>query len=84
MLPFLDERKMSGSIMAAHGKRGLDIPSEMDAPSSKVDPDLKEASADILRAIEDRSPIDLASAIKACWEICSSSGEDEYDDQGEE
>lgn len=79
MLPFLEPKKMSTTIMASHGKSDLDANSEVG-----MDGDMKEAAADCLRAIEEKSPIALAHALKACFEIYDSQPHDEGEHTYEE
>lgn len=69
MLPFLDPKKSITTIMSARaGKPGhQELQSEQEAPGSEIDPSLKSASEDILAAIEAKSPIDLAQALKAAF-----------------
>lgn len=87
MLPFLEPKKMSSVISAKRGKVGLEEAPEVLAPGSELDPGLQEAAQDIMRAIEAKSSIDLAKAIKAAFEICDSApheeGSDEMEQQGE-
>lgn len=64
--------------MSRRGKGpDVEVASEVEAPDSQMDPALKEAAADILRAIETKSVMDLAKAIKAAYEICDSSQEEQ-------
>lgn len=72
MLPFLEPKKMSSVIIAKRGKTDLHQADESLAPESEMDPGLHEAAQDILRAIDAKSSIDLAKAIKAAFEICDS------------
>ena len=70
-LPFLEPRNLSGSIMSSHGKSDVETSSEIDSPDSKIDPDMKEACLDFMRAIDSRSPRDLMHALTDfldCWE----------------
>lgn len=82
MLPFLDKKKTVSVIMAKRGKSpDIEVNSEMEAPGQEIDPVLKEAATDILRAIETKSVIDLAKALEAAYEACEAS--DESEDQME-
>lgn len=77
MLPFLAPKKMVSVIVSQRGKNDLhDVNSEVEAPGSDMDPGLQEAAEDMLRAIDTRSPMDLAKALKAAFEIC-----DSYEDE---
>lgn len=78
-LPFLDRKKMSSVISSRRGKSpDIEVNPEVEAPGSEMDPGLKSAAEDLLRAIESKSVIDLAKALKAAIEMCSSY-EDTYE-----
>jgi len=65
MLPFLAPRKMTSVIIARRGKNpDVEVNPEVEAPGSNMNPALKMAAEDFLRAVDTRSPIDLAKAFK--------------------
>ena len=68
MLPFLEPKKMSSMVIARHGKSDLDAHPEIDHDDS-IDPDMKEAAADVMRAFESKSVIDLAKALHSAFMI---------------
>jgi hypothetical protein len=70
MLPFLDKKKIVSVISAKRGKPDVEVNSEMEAPGSELSPGLKEAAEDLMRGLEAKSPIDIAKALKAAFEIC--------------
>lgn len=79
-LPFLDRKKMSSVIASRRGKSpDIEVNPEVEAPGSEMDPGLKSAAEDILRAIESKSVIDLAKAIQSAFEICGSMPQEESD-----
>lgn len=69
MLPFLDKKKIVSVIV---NKRGRDIHDVKPEISKDVNPKLESACEDILLAIDDKSVIDLASAIKAAFQALDS------------
>ncbi len=83
MLPFLDSKKIVSVIAARKGKSDMEVKPEVEAVGGEIDPGLKSAAEDIMRAIESKSVIDLASAIKAAFEVCDSY-EDAPQMEGEE
>lgn len=85
MLPFLEPKKMSSMVIARHGKSDLEANPEIDHDDS-IDSDMKEAAADVMRAFESRSVIDLAKALHACFEIYDSMPHEEgpHEDDEEE
>lgn len=91
MLPFLEPRKITSIIIARHGKSDLEGNPELEAPDGSsseeegLDPDFKEAAADVMRAFENRSVIDLARALKAAFELFDSGphSEDEHEEDEE-
>ncbi|MBK8455600.1 MAG: hypothetical protein IPL34_20180 [Thiofilum sp.] len=70
MLPMFDKKKVASVIMERRGKRDLEVNIEVEAPESDMDPGLMQAAEDLLRAIDDRSIMDIARAMKAAHEIC--------------
>lgn len=72
MLPFLEPKKMSSVIIARRGKSDIESSPEVDMSEDKLDPGLKEAAEDMMRAFESKSVLDLAKAFKAAHEICES------------
>lgn len=81
MLPFLDKKKTVSVIMSKRGKNpDIEVNSEVEAPESDLDPSLKMAAEDILRAIETKSVIDLAKALKSAYGACEG-GEPEMAEQ---
>lgn len=70
-LPFLEPKKITSIIIARRGKNpDLEAAPEVEAPGSEMNPALKMAAEDILSAIDARSPMDLAKAIKSAYEAC--------------
>jgi hypothetical protein len=85
MLPFLEPKKAVSVIIARHDKPGLEVNPEMEAPESEINPALKACAEDLLRAIDDRSIIDIAKALECACEICSMMPqENEEEEEGEE
>ena len=72
MLPFLEPKKIVSVMVSRRGKTPVETQPEVEMGENKVDPSLKEASEDILRAIESKSVIDLAKAIQSAFYICDS------------
>lgn len=72
MLPFLHSKiKGNGAMIAsAPGKADLEMKSE-DNPNSEMQ-ELEFMAEDILRAIESKSPIELAKALKQLFEVLES------------
>lgn len=71
MLPFLHGKKLAGSIISQRGKHPDLMPAqEVEAPGHEMDGRLKTAAEDILRAIESKSPIDLAHALHSAFQAC--------------
>lgn len=63
-LPFLNPKKMSSMIMAVRKKGDVEVAPEIESGDG-VDPDLKEAMIDLLRAMDAKSPVDMAHAFQA-------------------
>lgn len=83
-LPFLDPKKIAMSVVATKMKKsgGVQVKPEVEAPDSDMDPGLKAAAEDILKAVQDKSVMDLAKAIKAAIEVCGAA-EEPTEDMGE-
>lgn len=69
MLPFLEPKKVAGGIISQRGKPDLAVNPETPAPDSDVDPAMQSIGEDILRAVNDKSPIGIAKALQASWDI---------------
>lgn len=82
-IPFLNPKKAVGVVISHRkGKLGIEVKSEQggDYPDG-----LKEACEDILRAVDERSVLGMAAAIKAAFEICDAyPNEESNEEQGEE
>lgn len=73
MLPFMDRKKIVSTISSRRGKTpDIAMNTEIEAPDSEMDPGLKNAAEDVLRAIETKSPMDLAKALRMVYEACGS------------
>lgn len=83
MLPFLDKKKAVGVIISRRGKEDLqNVKSEMIAPNDdSQDPAMHAAAEDVLRAIDQRSVIKLAAALKNAFVIAD---RDDQEDPAEE
>lgn len=83
-LPFLDPKKIAMSVVATKMKKsgGVEVKPEVEAPDSEMDPGLKAAAEDILKAVQDKSVMDLAKALKAAFMVCDSY-EEPAEDMGE-
>lgn len=82
MLPIHDKKRMMSFLGERRlGKGDTEVASEVLAPESEIDPALREAATDILSAIQNKSVIDLANAIKAAFEVCSSYDDMEYSEE---
>lgn len=80
MLPMLDKKRMSTAILQRRkGKLDVEVSPEIQKPSEDQYPELTEAATDILSAIESKSPLSLAKALKAAFEICESYPHEEMD-----
>lgn len=79
MLPFLDRKKAVGVIIARRGKDDLhDVKAEVVAPhDDSQDPAMHAAAEDVLRAIDQRSVLKLASALKNAFQIADRDTTDE-------
>lgn len=84
MLPFMEPKKIVTIIAARRNKPGVQINPEVEAPGSSMDPGLKEAAIDLLRGIEAKSPMDIAKALKAAFELCDSMPHEEGPHMNEE
>jgi hypothetical protein len=81
MLPFLEKKQISGSIMSQHGKRDLQTNGEIDL--SGAPHGAKAASQDILRAIQSNSPHDLMRAMHSFYKHIDSI-EEAYEDESDD
>lgn len=73
MLPMFDHKKIVSVIASKRGKNpDVEVAAEVEAPGQEMDPALKAAAEDILRAISTKSVIDLAKALRAAYEVCES------------
>lgn len=80
-LPFLDRKKMSSVISSRRGRSpDIEVKPEVEAPGSEMDSGLKSAAEDLLRAIESKSVMDVAKALKCAHEICESLSPEDYDE----
>ena len=72
-LPFLDPKKIAASVIATQMKKkkgDVEVAAEVEAPDSEMDAGLKEAAMDLMRAIEQKSVIDVGKALKAAFMVC--------------
>jgi hypothetical protein len=76
-LPMFEKKKASSVILERRGKRPMEVNMEIAAPGADMDPGLMEAAEDVLRAINEKSPMDLARALLAAFEICDSAPHEE-------
>lgn len=83
MLPFLEPKHMSTTIIARRGKPDLEASPEKDM-TEDIDPGLKEAAEDLMRAVESKSVIDVAKALKSAFEICDAYPHQEGEHTNEE
>lgn len=81
MLPMFDHKKIVSVIAARKGKPDVEINTEVEAPGSDMDPGLKAAAEDMLRAFESRSVMDMAKALKAAYECCEASPADDQEQE---
>jgi len=72
MLPMFEPKRAAGAIIARRGKTDAVVAPEVEAPGSEVDPALKSAAESILSAIDHKSVLDLARALKDAHEACES------------
>lgn len=88
-LPFLDKKKIAGTIMEKRSKEGnREYSTEV---ADEEDPDdgdyLSQCAGELLAAIERKSPSDIARAFRDMFEHCESEPHEEYDgdeDDGED
>lgn len=76
MLPFLNSKKTVTAIIAKRGKSSVEVKPEVEAHGNEMDPGLKTAMEDLLRAIEEKSVIDMGKAFQAAMECAESSDAD--------
>lgn len=65
-----DNKKTVSLIMSRRKGSETQVKDEKEAPGSEIDPGLKAVAEDILRAIDQKSVIDLAKALKQAHEVC--------------
>jgi hypothetical protein len=83
MLPFLEPKKLVGTVIARRGKRDLpDIKPEVSAPGQESNHAMEAASEALLKAVDERSIKDIASALQQAFD-CLEAAEDE-DTSGDE
>lgn len=82
-LPFLDKKRMAGTIMARKGASAL-VASETSAEGSETS-ELQDHAVKLLAGIERKSPSDIAAAFEAMFKCCETYPHDEYgEDEGQE
>lgn len=81
MLPFLLKVKRPGSLSEVMGKTA-EVKDEEHGPDQDYDKDMEDAAHAVLHAIEQKSVIDLAKALKAVHMVCSDD-EDESEEAPE-
>ncbi len=70
MLPFLSPKSVASVISSRKGKHpDMEVKIEHEAAGGEIDPELKTAAEDVLRAIENKSVVDLANALEAIFHI---------------
>ncbi len=85
MLPFLQPKRAVSVIVSKRGKTpDVEVNPEVEAPGSDLDPGLKEAMEDFLRAYEQKSPIDMAKAFQAAFDCCESYPHEENESEEQE
>ena len=84
MLPFLEPKKAVSVIIARHDKPGLEVNPEVESPGREISDDLKSCAEDLLRAVDDRSIIDIAKALQCACEICSMMPHEDNEEEEEE
>lgn len=72
MLPMFDKKKVASVVISRMGKKDQEVSPEVEASGQEIDPSLKEAGMDVLRAIEAKSPVALAKALQAAYQLCES------------
>lgn len=84
MLPYLEPKKMTSTIMASRKPSGA---IESEGPEDEQDAGLMSAAEDLISAIHSKSAEAVASALKAAFDICGSSPESDgsslFDSDGE-
>lgn len=80
-LPFFDHKKTVSIIIAQRGKPSVEVTPEVEMGDDKVDPGLKSAAEDVLSAIQSKSVVDLAKALRAAWEVCENYEPEEMGDE---
>jgi hypothetical protein len=86
MLPFLDPKKIASAAMTVKGGKTMEHNPEVEAPDSDMDGGLKSAAEDVLMAIEHKSVMDLAKALKSAFMILDAMPheEGEHEEEAEE
>lgn len=72
MIPFLNHKKVAGTILSLKKGKATEVAREVEAPESDMDPSLLSAAADLIGAIDSKSSHDVAAAFKAMFEVCES------------
>lgn len=83
MLPFLDRKKMVTTLMSRRGG-SFEAANEMEAPGHEMHPDLKAVAEDVMQAIQNKSVLDLAKALKHAFEVCDAEPHAEGEHTNEE
>jgi hypothetical protein len=85
MLPVLDPKKISTSILLKKKDKYVDVKAEQDSPSDEgSNPELESACEDVLMAIDQKSVKDLAKALQAAFAVCDSMPHEEGEHLEEE
>ena len=85
MLPMHERKKKVAAILQRRpGKLDVEVNSEIMKPSGDENSELTEAMKDLISAMERKSPMDMAKAFKAAFEICESYPNEEYGEELEE
>lgn len=69
MLPFLQPKKIATLMVSRRGKPGVAAKNEV-VPGDGENPGLISAAEDLMSAIEQKSRVDIARALRAAFEIC--------------
>lgn len=81
MLPFLQPKKIVSVISSRRGKNpDIEVNPEVEAPDSKMDPALKMAAEDLMRAVESKSVIDTAKALRDAFQALESAPHEENEE----
>lgn len=79
-LPFLEPKKIVSVIGSMKKGKSMDVASETQPPGQEVDPGLKAAAEDLLQAINDKSVIGIATALKAAMDMSDSDDSEPSDE----